>query len=236
VRRRLHLDNTEKHPCILVSTQLIEAGVDVDFPIAYRALGPLDSIIQTAGRCNREGRRPGRCPVIVFRPVEGGIPPGAYETATAATFAFLKRYPDAEERLHLPQFYADYFAELYKLTGRDSAAADPVYAASAKLDFPAADAACRLVDANTRSVLVQWERGQEIIEKLRREKHLSTDEWRETQHYSVNLYERGEFAAAKTKGYVATALESQKVEKWFWAANYDDDLGACHAEDADCIL
>jgi CRISPR-associated endonuclease/helicase Cas3 len=233
VRRRLHPDNAEKQPCILVSTQLIEAGVDVDFPIAYRALGPLDSIIQTAGRCNREGRRPERCLVIVFHAIDGGIPPGAYATATAATVAFLKRYPDAGDRLHLPQFYADYFAELYKLTGRDSAATDPVYAASARLDFPAADAACRLVDSNTRSVLVQWKRGQELIKKLRQEKHLTTDEWRETQHYSVNLYEQGEFLDAKVKGYVTLALESKSVEKWFWAANYDEHLGACHAEGED---
>lgn len=53
VRARLH----DGRRCIVVSTQLIEAGVDVDFPCAYRELAGLDSLFQTAGRCNREGRR-----------------------------------------------------------------------------------------------------------------------------------------------------------------------------------
>ena len=43
-------------PCRVVSTSLIEAGVDVDFPVAYREQCGLDSLLQTAGRCNREGR------------------------------------------------------------------------------------------------------------------------------------------------------------------------------------
>ena len=62
IRRRL----SEGLPCRVISTQLIEAGVDVDFPLVLREVAGIDSVIQAAGRCNREGRLPEPGRVVVF--------------------------------------------------------------------------------------------------------------------------------------------------------------------------
>ncbi len=56
IRKRLQ----KKKKCIVVSTSLVEAGVDLDFQSVYRELAGVDSMIQAAGRCNREGRRKSR--------------------------------------------------------------------------------------------------------------------------------------------------------------------------------
>jgi CRISPR-associated endonuclease/helicase Cas3 len=111
-----------ERPVLLVSTQLIEAGVDVDFPAVYRALAPADSLQQAAGRANREGRlgTDGGL-VVVFDPADGGVP-SAYHTqlgVTAEHFGAGSADPDDLGVL------ARYYRALYQtlaLEGRDSRA------------------------------------------------------------------------------------------------------------------
>lgn len=76
-------------PLWLVSTQLIEAGVDLDFPCVYRAMAGLDSIAQAAGRCNREGNLPQLGEVVVFR-AEEGAPSGSLKQGQDITEQMLK--------------------------------------------------------------------------------------------------------------------------------------------------
>src|SRR5690606_1312198 len=111
-------------PCRLVSTQLIEAGVDIDFPIVWRALGPLDSIVQAAGRCNRENAlrdalgNPALGEVIVFCPKDHTLPPGVYSTATNGTASLLAGI-EADALATDHALFANYFDRLYQLVSTD---------------------------------------------------------------------------------------------------------------------
>jgi CRISPR-associated helicase Cas3/CRISPR-associated endonuclease Cas3-HD len=228
---RCRLDRDHPQPCRLVSTQLIEAGVDVDFPAVYRAFGPLDSIIQTAGRCNREGHLPSPGRVTVFHPADPAMPPGVYRVAAAKTEEFLTRYPDAP--LDQPATYARYFEEFYRLAGPDAAERDAVLKLSESFDFPAAAEKCRYIDSATRAVLVEWGEGATFIEKLRRERHLTADECRRAQRFSVNLYPY-EFTKAQACG--AAVQPVPDFDLWVWKGHYDPELGAVSPTSDDCIM
>jgi CRISPR-associated endonuclease/helicase Cas3 len=109
-------------PCLVISTQLIEAGVDLDFPKAFRVLGPLDAILQAAGRCNREGRltnpagHPLRGDVEVIQLADAKLPPGVYQRATALAEKYL---PVAPADGITPDAITAYFHDLYHGTALD---------------------------------------------------------------------------------------------------------------------
>jgi len=77
------------HPCVLISTQIVEAGVDLDFPVAFRAVAPMTAIAQVAGRVNRHGFRPEGV-LYVVDPADGGTPPDEYRIGCNVTRDLLR--------------------------------------------------------------------------------------------------------------------------------------------------
>jgi CRISPR-associated endonuclease/helicase Cas3 len=216
VRRRLH----EKKPCLLVATQVVEAGVDLDFPVVFRAVGPLDRIVQAAGRCNREGKmdRPGR--VVVFRPEEGGGPRGEYASARAQTEMMLRR---EGFDLHDPNVFREYFEMMYQLVDTDR---EKVQEARQSLDYPEVAAKYCLIRDDTVPVIVEYEekdarREQErrrLFERIRRERLLRSGDHRRLQPYTVGLFEK-DFEERKW------AMQEVAENVWTWTGEYDPVRG-----------
>ncbi|MEG2378106.1 MAG: DEAD/DEAH box helicase, partial [Clostridia bacterium] len=151
-------------PCRLVSTQCIEAGIDLDFPVLYRALAPLDSIIQAAGRCNRNGApTPGH--LVVFVPdVAGKLYPGDYyETAANCVKTILAREQiDCSNLAHIDMYYE----ELYKYSAGDN---EKLKEAIEERDFHTVAETYRLIDKGCVNVVVPYGPELSIYEKIRDE-------------------------------------------------------------------
>jgi len=194
VRRRLDPKRESGEPklrCILVSTQCIEAGVDVDFPEVWREFGPYDSIVQAAGRCNRRGLRTSRGVVHVFRRAEPKIPQGLYLTATSQT-DLLRRIGRADP--HDPESFADYFRLLYQLSVPDECV---IQQERAQLHFKQVDDLFKFIDANTFPLLVlsqrldeqnvDFEIPKDIYEAAGQRGFFVREDWRHLQPYIINL-------------------------------------------------
>jgi len=99
-------DLDDKKKIFVSSTQLIEAGVDFDFPCVFREIAPLESIIQSAGRCNREDKMSEHGRVFLFCLADAGMPDKLYKAASGFALDMIKENP---ERLHLHDFYTVYY-------------------------------------------------------------------------------------------------------------------------------
>ena len=139
-------------PCRVVATQCIEAGVDLDFDAMYRALAPLEAIIQAAGRCNRNGRLPaGRLVVFVPEDDEGkSLYPGDwYGNAAGIVYEMSRRRTvDIDDPAHIQAYYKS----LFPLT-RDKHA---LTRALEERDFQAVEKEYRLIDNRGAQVIVPY--------------------------------------------------------------------------------
>jgi len=222
VRRRLR----DGKPCRLVATQVVEAGVDLDFSVVFRALGPLDRIVQAAGRCNREGRLPvGR--VVVFRPASGGLPPGPYRTATDTTEMLLAR---GACDLHDPALYQRYFALLYQRTNLDLY---DIQSLRRQLRFATVAERFRLIPEDTVPVVVHYtgmpgtermDQVEEIRSQAIRGGAFGRWFWRRIQPYLVQV-RRSLLARYQAEGLVAEFLPGRMPGLWEWRGRYDPVRG-----------
>ena len=200
IRKRL----AAGQPCRVVSTQLIEAGVDVDFPVVWRALGPLDSIVQVAGRCNREGRLAAG-EVHVFRPVDHKLPPGVYRAAAdqaMITLATLGDEESASNRLAAdPQVFRDYFQSLYQVVNTDYAkrGETSIQQDREQLRFREVSRKAKVISDEGQPVIIAHDtRGREfaapLIEEIRNRQvapgqyRFNRDDLRRLQRFMVNVH------------------------------------------------
>jgi CRISPR-associated endonuclease/helicase Cas3 len=219
VKRRL----AAGEPCRLVTTQVVEAGVDLDFPVVMRAFGPLDSIIQAAGRANREGLLPEKGRVIVFDPAEGGLPRGNYSLAKATTQTFLHEGPpDMDD----PASIARYFKLFYPLTNPDQPG---IQALRKKLDYPAVARSFRMIDDHTMSVVVPYgEHRDEIADLVRRLESNPPNRrsiLRQLQPYLVSLY-RHQAQQYLSQGFITPILTDEEgtILVGQWPEHHYDDV------------
>ncbi|MEM8993500.1 MAG: CRISPR-associated endonuclease Cas3'' [Acidobacteriota bacterium] len=192
IQRRLAPGGPEEgKPCRVVSTQLIEAGVDVDFPTVYRALAGVDSLVQAAGRCNRNGqlRRDGELikgRFVIFR-ARSEPPRGAPREGLAVTENLLL---DGAVDLYSPDTMERYFHQLYQ-TACDT---KKIQSARAQLAFATVAKLFKLIDEQGMAgVVVPWGEGAELIQALDAlgdERKPSRELYRKLQRFTVSIPER----------------------------------------------
>jgi CRISPR-associated endonuclease/helicase Cas3 len=211
-------------PLRVISTQLVEAGVDIDFPVVYRALAGLDSIAQAAGRCDREGKSTSKGKlgqVHIFIPPKPA-PPGLLRKGEDRTRELLTisdidlQHPDTF-RLYFELFYGALNSTgkdwLYNLLVRDAN-----YDLS--FQFRTAGQEFRLIEEEGKAIFVLYGESRKWLKQLRTFGPTRLN-LRALQRYSINL-SKPNFDRARSEGLLE---DIWKEEYWCWIPQYDRRIG-----------
>jgi CRISPR-associated endonuclease/helicase Cas3 len=195
--------------CLVVSTQLVEAGVDVDFPVVYRALAGVDSMAQAAGRCNREGRLPGAGEFHVF--VGPSDPPrGVLLKGADLVKGYLS---DGEVDLFAPGLPAQYFQDLTAVVDT----ASPIPALEKRLNFPEVARLFRMIEDEGTPVIAPYDDWRKKVDSVRAAPGIST--FRGLQPYTVSLDNRW-LKELRAKGALEALLPGSE-ESWIVTQGYE---------------
>jgi CRISPR-associated helicase Cas3/CRISPR-associated endonuclease Cas3-HD len=185
----------DERSCKVVSTQLIEAGVDVDFPVVYRAMAGIDSIVQAGGRCNREGKLAvGMVNVFEAESSYTKNMPSTIKRPVEVARSIMTRFED----ILSPQAIKAYFEELYSCEGEDGLDINNVFkemeqgaeGCNFNFNFKQVAEKFKLIDESTVSIIVELdEYVKELINKIRYGSG-NKEILRAIQPYAVNIYEK----------------------------------------------
>ncbi len=211
-------------PCRVVSTQLIEAGVDIDFPVVFRSMSGIDSIAQAAGRCNREGKLHEGGQVFVFSP-EDGLPPGHFRQTAQTAEGVMRHHED----LLSQEAVTEYFRALYWIQGErldeyrilDDLGEDAIHG---NFPFRGVDKKFKIIKDGAESIIIPWnEEAEKIINGLRYSEYPASFA-RKAQRFTVQVY-------PKVLGSLECAGSVERLHDQYCVLTnmdiYRDDLGLC---------
>ncbi len=242
IRRRLANDER----CVVISTQLIEAGVDVDFPEAYRELAGIDSLVQVAGRCNREGRRAiGLVHVFEFPEDEDAFDTyGKPKTLVGNWLENMKEITRSVANKHGGRLSSDMVGEFFRERYGDEKCLDEkgllddlcdknklVFPRFKTLDFERYADAYQIIDNDDVPVFVPWgEKGLRLLAELKAicaDGKLPASMAAKLQRSSVNVHryrlpdlKKAGFIDDKTFAPINVLSLDQDCEKY-----YSDEVG-----------
>lgn len=213
---RDRLSQNEK--CIVISTSLIEAGVDLDFQDVYRQLSGIDSILQAAGRDNREGRRSSEeCKVYIFQLEEYQIPNSQRLKASVAE-VLLKTGENLEDL----QTIEKYFSELYDLEGQHDQKEILRLFSKGREKFRTAESKMRMIENNGKQIIIPDPEIESLIARMKY--GLSKDDYRRLQSFTVQV-PYAEFEKLQRAGDVR---EAENLEELYVLQNsllYSNKIG-----------
>lgn len=250
--RRDTLEQIQRHlgreKVVCVSTQVMEAGVDISFGCVIRLTAGMDSVVQAAGRCNRNGESSDALPVYLLNCADENLGRlREIQQAKNATIALLDRFRRAPERYGgnltgntaITEYYQLLYREmdsgyqdfttargvtLYDLLSDNDAFREGESGFILNQAFRTAGQRFAVLEDDTTSVLVSYGEGRQLIDRLGQTQDMSALQaiLNEAKPYLVNLY-RWQFEALQHKH----GLGCDRDGRIFWLEDgwYDQQVG-----------
>jgi CRISPR-associated endonuclease/helicase Cas3 len=215
VIKKIRDDLEAKKNILVASTQLIEAGVDFDFPSVFRAIAPLEAVIQSAGRCNREDKLTGYGNVFLFKVQDGGMPDKTYSACAGFTEDLVKVNIN---QLYQHDIFAQYYLKVINLFVEPDKYG--INNARKEFKFKTVNDSYRIIQKVTEGLYIYnfSDESMRLFHSLEHKEFLARSDYRNMQVFTVQVYQN---FIINNKDMCKTTPHGFMV----WYGNYDPETG-----------